>query len=375
METLTAPEARLLRRTTDILGAAWPWGTPAIESIEPAGGTSRADALVRLPAPAGDIRVVLEVKRRLAPREVARLATALAAATDELGAAGAIVLSSWLSRQTRRELERATIGYADATGNLWFSLDDPPVHVRQDGADRNPEPVGQRRRGLAGARAAEVVRTLLEVTPPYTLDQLTESLPSQPDPSYVSRILAGLAEDNLIDREPRGPVTDVDLRGLLGAWRDAYDPTKLNAISRYVDLYGPRNTAEQLVSLEEGAGRWVATGSLVASALAPVAAPALAKFYCDQPDRVAQEAGLLPAESGTANIFLMAPYSPMVFTRTWVDRRSGLPCVSPVQAVVDLTVGREPQEAEALIDWMADNPSAWRVDDFSAPSPLVEQVA
>lgn len=366
----------LPRNVSEALGAHWPWGAPELSAAEvEIGDGRRADAIITLPTTQAAIRLLVEVRTRLAPREVGPLAAKLREYADVADTAQAIVVAPWLSRQTRRALEATGVGYADETGNLWVALEDPAVYVRQEGATRNPNPVGKNRRGLSGAVAAEIARTLIEVRPPYTLEGLVEALPAGPDPGYVSRVLTGLVDDGLIEREPRGPVTDVDVRGLLGAWQEAYDPSKLNAVYRFVDLYGPRNTAQRLVSLGEPAGRWVATGSLVAAALAPVAGPALAKFYTDAPTRLAEGAGLLTAESGTANILLMAPYSPVVFSRTWVDRASGLPCVSPAQTVADLRVGREPEEADALIDWMVANEDAWRANDLSAPSPLTDRGA
>ena len=59
-------------------------------------------------------------------------------------------------------------------------------------------------------------------------------------------------------------------------------------------------------------------------------------------------------------MILAAPRSPVVFERTstWRD----ITIVAPSQAVADLLggPGRNPAEGEYLLDWMKENPDAWR---------------
>ncbi|MRR36963.1 hypothetical protein EG829_20335 [bacterium] len=74
---------------------------------------------------------------------------------------------------------------------------------------------------------------------------------------------------------------------------------------------------------------------------------------------VAEALGLVPAEAGT-NIVLVEPKGDFVFERLRVDDR--VRYVAPSQAVVDLLTGsgRNPDEAEELLDWMGRNESVWR---------------
>ena len=60
----------------------------------------------------------------------------------------------------------------------------------------------------------------------------------------------------------------------------------------------------------------VITGSFAAAAMmAPIAAPALLLAYCDRPQALASEHGLLPSEEG-ANVVLLSPFDPVVWERT-----------------------------------------------------------
>jgi len=69
---------------------------------------------------------------------------------------------------------------------------------------------------------------------------------------------------------------------------------------------------------------------------------------------------LRPADAG-ANVLLAEPAYEVVFERssTTVD---GVVVAAPSQVVVDLMTGpgRNPNEAEELLDWMVRNEQSWR---------------
>ena len=73
----------------------------------------------------------------------------------------------------------------------------------------------------------------------------------------------------------------------------------------------------------------------------------------------ADRLGVRAADTG-ANLWLAEPFDPVVFDRT--SDRTGLTCVAPSQLVVDMLTGpgREPSEAEELLDWMKKNQDAWQ---------------
>jgi hypothetical protein len=103
------------------------------------------------------------------------------------------------------------------------------------------------------------------------------------------------------------------------------------------------------------------TGSFAASQLAPVAAPALLAVYADAPRTVVDFLGLIPADQG-ANVVLLTPFDPVVWDRTSVAGTNVY--VAPSQAAVDCLTGngRMPAEGDALLQWMIENESRWRLE-------------
>jgi len=83
-------------------------------------------------------------------------------------------------------------------------------------------------------------------------------------------------------------------------------------------------------------------------------------MYADDPARLAETVGLREADQGI-NVLLLRPFDPVVYERTWESE--GLRYAAAPQIAVDLSSGsgREPSEAEALLAWMKDNESAWRI--------------
>jgi hypothetical protein len=106
-------------------------------------------------------------------------------------------------------------------------------------------------------------------------------------------------------------------------------------------------------------GQWALTGSLALPASASIAPVRLATCYIDDPALAAKQLKLRKTEGGT-NVLLLEPFDRVVWERT--RKQMGLICVGFSQCVVDLLTGtgREPEEAESLLSWMAENENAWR---------------
>jgi hypothetical protein len=82
-------------------------------------------------------------------------------------------------------------------------------------------------------------------------------------------------------------------------------------------------------------------------------------IYVEDPQRFAGMLDLRPVESG-ANVLLARNKYDVIFDRT--EPQHGIRIAAPSQAAVDLLTGpgRNPAEAEALLDWMERNESTWR---------------
>lgn len=266
-----------------------------------------------------------------------------------------LVSANWLSPRTREILRDLNVSYLDRTGNVELRLRRPALYIRTEGAQRDPKPKPSKQPNLRGPRVWALMRSLIEVIPPYTAGDLSEALDL--DDGYVSRVLQVLSDERLISRRPRGPVTAVEWEPLLRQLATTYSLFDSNETSTWVASSGPDRLLRDLASAK--AGRWAVTGSFAASSIAPVAAPEVAVIYTDDAERLAKAARLLPTTSG-ANVVLAKPYDPIVYQRGWRD--ADFPCVSIAQAALDSLTGsaRMPAEADAMIGWMRRNEARWR---------------
>lgn len=266
-----------------------------------------------------------------------------------------LVSVDWLSERSRGLLRERGASYIDRTGNVGIRLSSPGLYIRTDGAERDPDPKPTKAPSLRGPRAWALLRTLVEVCPPYTAGDLATTL--RLDDGYVSRMLQVLADELVIERVPRGPVTSAEWEPLLRKITATYSLLDANTTSTWIAAAGPDQLVKDLAGLR--VGRWAVTGSIVASTISPVAAPEMAVVYTDDAERITKAARLLPAKTG-ANVVLAQPYDPIVFERC--REANGVRSVSIAQAAIDCLTGpgRMPAEGEALLAWMRRNQPRWR---------------
>lgn len=283
---------------------------------------------------------------RLEPRDLDRL---------RLPEGSILVSANWLSPRSREMLRDLNVSSLDRTGNVDLRLRRPALYIRTDGASLDPSPKQKTGPTLRGPRAWALMRTLIEVAPPFTAGNLASALGV--DDGYVSRVLQALTDERLITRRPRGPVTKIDWEPLLRQLATTYSLFESNETSMWVSSSGPEQLIRDLPDLNFG--KWSVTGSFATSSIVSVAAPEVAVIYADDPERLAKVARLLPATSG-ANVILAKPYDPIVFERGWAD--TDFKSVSVAQMAVDSLTGnaRMPAEGTALLDWMRRNERRWR---------------
>lgn len=317
-------------------------------------GRSPAGGELRVRSVSGSTGTVTVLARKdLEPREVPTLP-----ATD----ATTVVSARWLSPRTRELLRERGFGFLDSTGNVEVALSKPGLFIRTDGASRDPQPKPRVTPGLRGARVWALLRTLIEAAPPYGVSDLSRAL--ELDTGYVSRVLQVLTDELLIERAPRGPVTEVNWEGVLRQLVSTYSVFDANTMSTWVASGGPDAFLRDLPGRR--AGIWAVSGSFGSARIVPVAAPEVAIIYTNDPDRLARTTRLLPAKIG-ANVMLAAPYDPIVFTRTWQSNATTYASVAQL-AADDLTGnGRMPAEGEALIAWMRHNEKRWRARSLTEP--------
>jgi hypothetical protein len=353
-----------LARLRELLPTDWrvdpaPQTEPAAEAQR-----DRIDAVVTVQDPQGNYaRLVIEARRRFAPRDVESVAGGRLPLLRSLDPSSTfVVVAPWLSTRTQALLAQRGVGYVDLTGNALLRTSRPAVFVRTAGAAQDPNPVRREGASLRGVVAGRVVRLLADVRPPYTATAIARA--TGVSIAQVSRLLMSLDREALVERGHRGLVVGVDWAGLLRRRAESYRLFETNRAQGYVSGRGPN---EILRRLEDERGLYLAvTGSFAASQRAPIAAPSQLVVYVDDADRVAQALGLLPTDRG-ADVVLLRPYDTGVLDRA--EQAEGMIVVSASQLVLDCLAGngRMPAEGEALLDWMAQHEAAWRrlrIDDL-----------
>lgn len=336
------------------------WGvekTPA-QSLDL--NVSREDLRITLKGPHshGGTTIAIEAKQSVSPRFVQELLLPQVRTARNMGGFHPlVVVAPWLSKKTRDLLTENRIGYIDLTGNARVLADNPPLYLETVGAERNPAPKEPGKAQLRGTKAARLIRLLTDVRPPYRLGDLAAA--AALSPAYVSRMLDTLYDEALIERRARGPVEAVDIAGLIRRWASSYDVLESNRTESFVAPTGVQATADELSTNPAGRARLAITGSVAAIRMEPITAPALLLAYCDDPEALADELGLLPATEG-ANVILLEPFDDVVWRRNLT--RSGLRFAAPAQVAVDCLTGtgRMPEEGEAVLRWMVENEEAWR---------------
>lgn len=348
---------KLIAEVVDELNLRLPRNWRTEIDFKPTGRGWVADARLRIYAPDGTQAILdLEAKRRVDPRDVEATANQLTLYTqlDDVRRAAPVLIATFLSVRTRERLEENGISYMDLTGNIRIAVDSPALFIQSTGALRDPWREERPIRSLKGAKAGRIVRALCDFFPPFGVRQLANIV--QADPGYVSRVLTLLEREDLIERESRGPVTDVRWQELIRRWTEDYSVLESNRISFYLE---PRGLSSLLRKLGEARLRYAVTGSLGSSNVAPVASARLAICYVDDPGGAAKNLSLRPVESG-ANVILAEPFDPVAYERTWEQEGVTFAALSQIAADLLTSPGRGPAEADELLGWMAENEDAWR---------------
>jgi len=299
--------------------------------------------------------IAVAAKKNFGPRNVDQLLGGLGRTLLTLARnIPILVVAPWLSDRTQQRLRAERINYLDLTGNALLRLDDPAVFIETQGLRKDPSPLQRGKARLRGPKAGRLVRTLIDVRPPYGGRDLAAA--ADLTPGYVSRLLDTLDDEALVGRSAKRAVESVDILGLLRRWAESYDIFRTNATTLWLAPSGANSTIKRLAD----AGQTAVTGSFAAVRLAPVAGPALLTVYCDDPGALADTLELIPADQG-ANVAILRPFDPVVWERT--STLDGVTFAAPSQVAIDCLTGngRMPSEGEALVEWMISNENRWRL--------------
>jgi len=355
-ETLNAVLRRCLRLLSDRLPQGWVTSEESNEAK--VFGDRRADLVLRVSGPDGvGAWLVFEAKRGLERRDITSVTDQLNSATRALPNAWGVVVARYLAPSVRKALEGKGLSYIDATGNMRIAVSSPGLYVCVQGASKDPWRGPGRPRGtLKGVPAAKVVRALVDLSGPWTIRELINASGASTGATY--RVLEYLQREDLIKRNDAGMVLAPGWRELLEQWSKEYGFIRNSRVTRYVEPRGLSTLLKRASASRDV--RYAVTGTIAAAQWAAYAPARSAMIYVADAAQAADAWGLRPAESG-ANILLAEPEVEVVFDRT-LTTSEGIVIAAPAQVVVDLMTGpgRNPSEAEELMDWMGRNESSWQ---------------
>lgn len=321
----------------------------------PPRGLWEPDAIYEVAAPTGSRGLLaIEALRPLRPRDVVSQRALWRAVEPQ---APVLVVTDYISPRTREVLEEADLNFADQAGTVRLRMAEPAVviNVRGNGRPSRSPPERRELQSLRTAAAGRGVRALCDFRPPYGVREFASR--AELAPGTVSRLFDFLDREALIERDsPRAPVRQVDWAGLLRRWAQDYRFETSNRIATFIE---PRTLPKLFEKLQAYDEPYAVTGSYAATRWAPVAPPRLVSMFADDVERAARDMDLKPTEVGI-NVVLAEPFDPVVFERT--QRIEEVTYAAPSQVVADLLSGpgRAPQEAQALLRWMARNERDWR---------------
>jgi len=359
-------ETRLLwdfaDRLRESLPSSWRvrYGAQALDRPARAlAGSGRADAVLAVEAPDGSVgSFAVEVKEAPpTPKKIEGIASAWEQEALSLPAESnrVIVLSPYLSPGARAACLRYGMGYGDETGALRLRMASPAVFIERQGAAKNPKPREPSAASMRGQAAARIARALVSVALPAGGQNLASR--AGVSPSQVSKVLALLVDEGLIQKESRGPVLWVDRRGLIERWAQDY-----KAAPRLGGTYllSARGLEPVLDALKATTRNYAISGGVAANRAVRLAANPQLLIYAADTVQLAEELPAQPSERRSANVVLVAPPDERVLLESAAV--NGLTYAPWSQVLVDLLVGtkREPAVGEKLLDWMGDNQDAWQ---------------
>jgi hypothetical protein len=352
-------ESQVLGDALESLAALLPASWKFEDRKEVTSHGKRLDAVVQLTGPNGaHAQFVIEAKRS------GSLPTQLLVTTlrEQGRQAGLPVLfvSDYVGPTLRAALAAEGISFADATGWVRLTSEDPLILLTAQGAGRSPR---ARQTSaitrLNGVAASRTIRALSTTALPVGVRSLAAL--AEVSPGSASKLLATLASEGIVDRDDTGSVLAVRRRALIRRWVNDYSFAKANpSVGYYI---APRGLDRTLSRLDEQSGIAI-TGSAAARRLLPdsttsVVPLRLLALYAADPAALVRNLGLIAAEPATANVVVAAPQDTGVLPAADYQPLA----VAPVALVLaDLLTlpARSDAEAAQLMDALATTDASWR---------------
>lgn len=357
MEESEAPEneAEVLRRGVAMLAERLPEGWTLSAQSE----AKTIDALIDVRDGDGNLAtLIVEAKRIVEGRDVASVRAQLDAYAEKIPGAQGLVVARYLSPPVRTKLTDAGLSYIDATGNMRIEVTRPGLYMSDRGADSDPWRGPGRPRGtLKGEPAAKLVRAIADFAGKWKIRELVDVSEASTGSAY--RVVEFLEREGMATRDADGQVDVPDWAQVLRRWSDDYGFVRTNQVTRWIAPRGLPDLVERIAASDDGL-RYAVTGTIAAAEWAAYAPARLAMIYVADSTAIAEAWDLRAADAG-ANVLLAQPKFDVVFERS-LRTVDGVAVASPSQVVVDLMTGpgRNPSEAEELLEWMKRNEQSWR---------------
>ena len=345
---------RALRRVTDLLPGSWT--LEASKTLAQQGSTR--EPVVRLVGPRG-LKVDYVIEAQRSGSLPAKMLPLTLRDVEQRVGLPVLFLSDYIGASMRASLEQSGISYADATGWVRVTCDDPLVLLTGQGARQAPKDressAVSRMNGIAAGRA---IRTLASVDLPIGVRRLAAV--AGVAPGSAAKLLATLSAEGIVGRDTSGAVTSVLRRDLIRRWVQDYSFAKSNSSVGY--FIAPRGLERALAVLDDKGEGIVLSGSAAARRLlpdgvVPVVPLRLLAAYAADPVRVVDVLGLIEAERSAANVVIALPQD-----RKILDGPTLTTAPAPLILADLLTLpGRSDAEAEQLMDVLAEADPEWGV--------------
>jgi hypothetical protein len=346
----------VLRQTVEQIQRCLPGHWTTTVSVK-TNDLSAARLTIRTPAGVS-AALAIGARRQLDPRLVPQVAATL----KSTAADAFVVIAPFLGARTRERLAEEGLGYVDLCGNMRLLLDRPTVYIQMRGEDRSPWAAPRSTRSLHAAKASRLVRALVDGVPPFGVRRLAAVAGT--DPGYVSRLLDLFDREELVEREPHGPVVTVHRARLIRRWAEDYDFAEVH---RALTFSHPHGVPGALAALRACGAPYALTGRTGAAALLDAALPSVVTAYVDNAERVASLLEAAPvSDGGTGNLLLVEPFDPFPLEGTW--QRAGFTYAAASQIVVDLlgSPAPAPDQAATLLGRMVETRAGGSDDSLSA---------
>lgn len=328
-----------------VLESALPpsWRLQWHEALDPRG----LDGTLALASAKGEgVAFDVEIRQRFEPRDVASLAERF----ERSGAQHPLLFASFVSGRSRELLRERGISSADTSGNIDISAE--CVLISRAGAEKDPSKSPHPRASLRGPITGRIVRFLCEHAAPLKVGTISREtcVPT----GNVSRTLAFLEREHLVERGKRGVVEDIFWKQIIEEWSVALEAERI-----LVGFIEPHGIDVTLRRIRDAAETYALTGQFASARLAPVAPSNSLDIYARDIYALAAKLGLRESE-GAGNVRIIQAYDRVALEGTICY--DGLTLAAPPQIAADLLTlpHRSRTEYETLLDWMEEHVDVWR---------------